>query len=323
MKKLFVLVLIFKTIFSLSQNLIINISENQFGVDGSNSLIVSHIENIENYTDIASYSEIVINLDEKKYYFSSIPVSLQYSNSYLIMDAHTSKEYTLYFTELPLVLVESTTTIPDEPKVLANFIYSDNEQTVVSNVGIEIRGGISQTYPKKNYDLEFWEDTIGDENRDVQFGKLRADDDWILNGLYNEPLRIRSYTANKLWLQLHSLNYADDEPKAKSGANIKYVEMFLNGQYNGIYNLSEQVDKKQLKLKSFKNDEIRGELYKGVSWGGGTLFSTLPNYNNWSRSWGGYELKYPKEDDITDWSSIYQFKNFVINSSDSDFNNTI
>ena len=321
MKKLFFLLSISNTLFCFSQNLTINISENHFGIDENHSLIVSHIENIQDYSNTSGFDEIIITLNQNDYSFNSIPVGLEYSNSYLITDTVTLSQYTLYFTQLPIISVEPTTTIVDEPKVLAYFIYSDDEQVLISNIGIEIRGGSSQAFPKKTYDLEFWEDDFGDETVNVQFEDLRSDDDWILDALYNEPLRLRSYIANKLWLEIHTPYYLDEEPNAKSGANVKYVEMFLNGQYNGLYNLSEQVDKKQLKLKSF-NDNIRGELYKGISWGAST-FTELPNYDNESREWSGYEFKYPKEDEITDWANVYQFTDFVMNASDIDFTNRI
>ena len=322
MKKLFLLLsILFNTIFCFSQNLTISISENHFGIDENNALIVSHIEDINDYTNTTGFDEITITLDQNNFYFNTIPASLEYSDSYLITDTRTLNQYTLYFTQLPIISIDSTTTIVDEPKVLANFVYSDNEQVLISNIGIEIRGGGSQSYPKKTYDLEFWEDDLGEETNNVQFGDLRSDDDWILDGLYNEPLRLRSYVANKLWLEIHTSSYLGEEANAKSGANVKYVEMFLNNQYNGVYNLSEQVDKKQLKLKSF-NDNIRGELYKGFSWGAST-FTDLPDYDNGSRIWSGYEIKYPKEDQITDWDNIYQFTDFVINSSNIDFTNDI
>ena len=148
---------------------------------------------------------------------------------------------------------------------------------------------------KKTYDLEFWNDEIGADTKNVQFGELRLDDDWILDALYNEPLRLRSYVANKIWLQMHTPNYLSEEPNAKAGANVKYVEMFVNHQYNGIYNLSEQIDPKQLKLVKF-NNTMSGELYKGISWGA-TTFTALPNYNNELRQWSGYEFKHPKEEE--------------------------
>ncbi len=324
MKKIYsliILVSLFQT-FSMAQDLTIDIPENHFGIDDDNSIIVSRIENIENYDNLQTYNNLKINFGGNSFYFNTIPNNLQYSESYNVNNTDNSKQYTLYFTKLPIISITADEEIPDEPKILANFTYSDDLQTLTSLVGIELRGGSSLSYPKKNYDLEFWTDNTGNETHNVQFGNLRSDDDWILNGLYNEPLRLRSYTANKLWLKLYTPSYIEDEPEAKSGVDVLFAEIFLNNHYNGIYNLSEQVDKKQLKLKSFKNDKIRGELYKGISWGA-TTFTQLPPYNNNLRTWGGYLYKYPKENQITDWSNLYQFTDFVINSSDENFSDSI
>lgn len=323
MKKIFLLLsVMFNVIICFSQSLTLNITDNHFGVDKKHTLIVSHIDNIDNYSNTSGFDDIFITLNQESYYFNSIPNSLQYSDSYLVTEKGTSNQYTLYFTQLPIISIQSDTTIVNEPKVLAKFIYSDDEQILISDIGIELRGGVSQKYPKKTYDLEFWKDETGDETDNVQFGNLRSDDDWILDALYNEPLRLRSYVAHKLWLKIQTPNYLDEEPEAKSGANVKYAEMFLNGEYNGLYNISEQVDKKQLKLKSFKDDAIRGELYKGVSVGA-SKFERLPNYNNTKNIWSGYEIKHPDEDDIIDWSNLYQFTDFVMNSSDIDFTSNI
>lgn len=314
-QKTFFIVLLLKVLFSFSQSLTLNIAENHFKIDHTNLLIVSHIDNIESYNDLSIYTNIILDLNQNEYNFNVLPNSLSYTESYLINSS--TNQYALYFTELPIISIETQNIIIDEPKVHANFMYSDSEQILISDIGIELRGGSSQSYPKKTYDLEFWEDETGDDTQNVQFGNLRSDDDWILDALYNEPLRLRSYIANKLWLDIHTPHYIDSEAEAKAGADVKYVEMFLNDVYNGIYNISEQVDKKQLKLKSF-NDNIRGELYKGVSWGAST-YNSLPNYTNSSRLWSGYEIKYPKDDEITDWENLYEFTDFVINSSDENF----
>ncbi len=319
---LLILSLLVYSINCNSQTLNINVPNHNFGIDENLSIIVSRIQDIENYQDTGNYSEMIITLGEDDYSFISIPNKLEYSNSFVVENIDSSNQYVLYFTQLPIVTIDTDNEIVDEPKVLANFVYTDDEQTIISNIGIELRGGHSQNYPKKTYDLEFWEDEIGEETLKVQFGELRKDDDWILDALYNEPLRLRSYTASKLWKEIHLPYYIDNEPEAKSGADVMYAEMFLNGQYNGIYNLSEQIDRKQLKLKKF-NDNMRGELYKGAYWGGALTFTSLPIYDNNNREWGGYEFKYPNEDQITDWNNLYQFTDFVMNSSESDFENGI
>ncbi|TGV03183.1 CotH kinase family protein [Flavivirga rizhaonensis] len=318
-KNLFTVSFLISTLFCVSQTLNINISKDHFKIDQTRSLIISHIENIESFADLTSYTEVILFLDQVAYSFNTLPDSVTYKQSYTI--SNNSNQFTLYFTSLPIISIETANTIVDEPKVLANFVYADSEQIVTSKIGIEIRGGSSQSYPKKTYDLEFWEDNNGEDTHNVEFGSLRSDDDWILDALYNEPLRLRSYIANKLWLKLHTPYYLPVEPEAKAGANVDYTEIFLNGEYNGIYNLSEQVDKKQLKLKSYK-DDIRGELYKGIAWGP-AVFASLPDFDNNSRIWGGHEMKYPKEDDVTDWNNLYDFTDFVINSTDSDFVNNI
>jgi len=303
-----------------SQELTLKVLKGNFGIDETNALIVSHIDSIENYSNTNGYEEITIILDEKKYTFRETPNNLNYSTSYLI--TNSLNEYKLYFTQLPLISIESKDTIVDEPKASSRLTYSDEKQIISSNIGIELRGGFSQFYPKKTYDLEFWEDEGGLENKDVKLGELRSDDDWVLDALYNEPLRIRSYIASKLWLEMHRPYYLSEESEAKSGADLMYVELFINGKYNGIYTLSEQVDKKLLKIKSY-NGNIRGELYKGDNWGEAVLFSGLPDYDNEEREWGGYEYKYPKDDEITDWKNIYTFTDFVVYSSDFEFNNDI
>lgn len=313
--------LFFITVVCNAQNLNLNILEHHFGIDEHNSLVVSHINHIENFNDTSYYTGITIKLNEVSYSFNEVPDRIDYTNFYWITDLNTLQQYKLYFTSLPIINISSSTAIIDDPKVLASFSYSDQEQIVVSNVGIELRGGSSLSFPKKTFDLEFWEDDIGDDTHNVRFKNMRSDDDWILDGIYNEPLRIRSNMAHKLWLEMHAPHYIVNEPEAKSGANVEYVELFLNGVYNGLYNLSEQVDRKQLKIKSY-NGSMRGELYKGDSWGAST-FGSLPTYSNTSREWGGYEKKYPNKNDVTDWSNLYQFTDFVMNSSDSDFGNDV
>ncbi|TAJ10719.1 T9SS C-terminal target domain-containing protein [Marinilabiliaceae bacterium JC017] len=302
-----------------AHTLTISVEKGKFQIDHSLKLILSQIDNMEHYADLTNYEDVHIILGDNEYRFINPPEKIEYSNSYII-DLN-NEQYTLYFTQLPIITINTENAIVNEPKVLANFTYTDEDQSCSSMIGIELRGGSSQGYPKKTYDLEFWEDEIGEESRSVQFGALRKDDDWILDALYNEPLRIRSFISHKLWLKIHQPHYLNEEPKAKSGADVMYAELFLNQKYNGVYLLSEQVDKKQLKIKSYKGS-IRGELYKGVSWGAST-FSRLQDFDNNVRTWSGYEMKYPDEDQITDWTNLYNFTDFVLNATDSEFESDI
>jgi spore coat protein CotH len=97
---------------------------------------------------------------------------------------------------------------------------------------------------------------------------------------------------------------------------MAYVEVFINDEYKGVYALSERVDRKQLKLKKYSNG-IKGELYKGDEWGGAVTFTSLPPFDNTSLKWDGFEYKHPEEK--IDWTNIYNFVNFVKNSSNEEF----
>ncbi|HIP47419.1 MAG TPA: hypothetical protein EYG92_00420 [Lutibacter sp.] len=150
---------------------------------------------------------------------------------------------------------------------------------------------------------------------------MREDDDWILFGMYGEPLRLRNVNNHALWQEIHTPYYIDQETEATTGIKTQYAELAINDEYLGIYALGEQVDRKQLKLKKFTTN-IRGELYKGIGWGNSTFLEIFA-YDNLDRVWGGFEMKYPKDDEITDWENLYNLVDFVINSTNESFEENI
>ncbi|MBP9078862.1 MAG: CotH kinase family protein [Flavobacteriales bacterium] len=226
--------------------------------------------------------------------------------------------FQLFFTALPLIGITTTAPIVDEPKVPGAFILSDGSGLLTqASLGIEFRGSSSQFLPKLSFLIEFRSDTAWEEETDVELLGMRNDDDWNLQALYNEPLRLRSVVNNRLWRMIHTPYYQFIEPDAVTGVSMQHAELFVNGSYRGIYAVSERVDRKQLQLKDY-NGTIRGELFKGVSWGAST-FSEAPPYNNTNDIWSGFEHEYPKE--VTDWSSLHAFVAFVVNASTTEFLN--
>ncbi|WP_233635884.1 CotH kinase family protein [Hymenobacter setariae] len=257
-------------------------------------------------------SELI--LDKKYSLVDNSPITST-ENSYVVEYANTA--YTVYFTKLPVVTITTKYAIVDAPSVYATFTMSEANGTITSsNLGIEVRGGNSQNYPKKSYELSFWADTVGNTNRDMQLLGMRTDNKWNMQALFNEPMRANSKVANELWQEMSQLYYKDKEPAAKNGIAMAYVELFVNDEYKGIYTIGERIDKKQLKLKKYTNT-IKGELYKGAYWDGAVLFTSLPDFDNNSPNWGGFEYKHPEE--YTDWKNLYDFVRFVEKSSDADF----
>lgn len=225
----------------------------------------------------------------------------------------TGSDYTIYFSLIPLVVINTPHHIPDEPRVYTDFtLIEPNGRITRSHAGAEIRGGLSQSFPKRSLRLEFWDDTAGNTTRDLSLLGMRNDDDWNLQAMYNEPLRLRSLTSNQLWKLIHSPYYRTREPDAVNGIEMKYVEFFLNGSYQGIYALGERVDRKQLQLEQY-DGTLRGELYKGVDWGV-TTFHSLPGFPGPEPFWDGFEYDYPEE--LVEWINLYGFADFIINEED-------
>ena len=298
----------------------VSIDPSRFHVDEKNLMILCQ-DNLEGYASLTDSAEVRLLSGSDTCRFVEKQVILSHRSSYPVQKSDTI--YQLFFTQLPVIQINSSASIPDEKKVSAKFEYTDDAQQLSATIGIETRGGFSQSLPKKTYDLEFWEDETGENSRDVQFGSLREDDDWVLDALFNEPLRIRSYVSHKLWLFMHTPTYAADEPEAKAGANVMWTELFLDGTYRGIYALSEQVDRKLLKLKKFKEGEIRGELFKGENHGEAIEFKNVPSYDAIARSWDGFELKYPEAVDTTEWTNLYRLVDFVVNSDPATFDSAV
>ncbi|MDR1737304.1 MAG: CotH kinase family protein [Candidatus Symbiothrix sp.] len=311
----------FVSLFSL-QTLIaetVNIPAGKFGIDANKKLVVVN-QNVSQLNENYPQSKTAISLNGALFTWNTPPANLSIGTAYAVKSAE-NVAYTLYFSELPLVQLTVSETIKDDPKVPGSIVISQNtsDSVLSENIGIELRGATAQTYPKKSYRFEF-KDTTKNINKDIAVMGMHADDDWNLQALYIEPMRIRSKTGFDLWLRINSLHYQSEEPEAASGPLHKFVELFLNGKYEGVYCIGEPVSRKLLKLKKYNIlDGMRGELYKGVEWGSGAVtFTALPSYTNGSLTWDGFEFVYP--DEIASiWTNLYNFVDFVKNATDANF----
>ena len=227
--------------------------------------------------------------------------------------------YKLFRTPMPIITIATEGPIVNSPAVHGTISVTDADGNVIEmHAGFKIRGTSSQQYDKKSYRVELWADATGSTMMDTTFLGLRSDDDWNLEAMWAQPLRLRDKVANELWMEMHQLYYQDLEPDARSGVRMEYADVLVNGSYVGIYALSERMDRKQLELKKF-NGENRGLLYKGNGSGAPT-FESLPAYDNTLGTWDNYEWVYPNEAEASyDWSHLYSFTNFVMNASDNVF----
>lgn len=229
------------------------------------------------------------------------------------------ENYTCYRSEMPLITITTDGPIVNSPAVhgIINVANADGD-VITMHAGFKIRGTSSQQYDKKSYRVELWADETGALMADTTFLGMRSDDDWNLEAMWAQPLRLRDKVANELWMEMYQLPYAESEPDALPGIRMVYADVFINDEYMGVYALTERMDRKQLGLRKY-NGDIRGVLYKGNGPGAPT-FDSLPNYDNTLDTWGNYEWVYPNESDTAiNWNHLYSFTNFVMNASDNVF----
>ncbi|MFD1141818.1 CotH kinase family protein [Larkinella insperata] len=237
-----------------------------------------------------------------------------------------SNIFTLYFTGFPLVEIKTqgNQTISNTSKrTKGSFsLANGTDPLFTSHMGIRIRGNISRRFLKKSYNMELWQDPEGEEEREVSLLNLREDSKWYLLAMYNEPLRLNNATSHAIWLDMHKVYYAAQEPKANSAIRTKYCDVFINGAYTGVYLFTEPMDRKQLQLKKTADDgTIRGELYKSGGWTGATTFTGLPAppTNPDAEEWASWEMDYPDPY----WNNLYELVKFLVNSPANEFKNTV
>lgn len=197
------------------------------------------------------------------------------------------------------------------------------------------RGGITNGSGKhkRNYHVKLL--TADGDKEDHKFFGLRNDNNWILESCQVDMARCRNRVLTDLWNDFSTPPYySDREKKAKTGTRGQFVELLLNNQYAGIYCMTENMDRKQMKLKKQDDDgTVHGQLWKSKDWSYGVFMGHSPDqnyypktspseYNNSSEMWENYQVKYPDYEDngnSTDWSTLYDAVNFVCTSSDDDF----
>jgi len=232
---------------------------------------------------------------------------------------------TLKFSCLPLVQIYSENTISPvyNAAKLAVTEPDKTDTTEVMQLNIKTRGAFAASQPKKSYALKL-KDSDGVTSLDRSFMGLRNDNNWILDAMYIDPARMRNRVSTDLWNEFATLPYfSPSEPKLRNGTRGGFVEVFLNDSYNGLYCMTEKIDRKQLNLKKLKYNidstvvTQRGGMYKGSDWTIGTLLgksscdmfynATIPVYYNGSETWSGYENKYPDwgDGEPIEWKPIY------------------
>lgn len=185
-------------------------------------------------------------------------------------------EYNLKCTALPLMNIDCDEEIGDEDVAMSMTLF-DNRTGVMQRVtqsegSIHVRGGSTSAYPKKGYKLSLSKTSSEgetDKNKISLLG-MRRDDDWVLYAAYNDPEKIRNVFSSNLWKYTCA---KDNSLDIDNGVEYKYIELFVNNEYWGLYALGYKPDSSQLEI-----DTSAGErLYKKYAWDSEEYILSAPN----------------------------------------------
>jgi hypothetical protein len=165
--------------------------------------------------------------------------------------------------------------------------------------GIRLRGNSTMYLPKKPYRIKF--------NDKIQFFGRTKNKSWVLLADYLDLSKVKNYTAFTLAAKLEGMDFA---PLAV------HVNLFLNGKFQGLYLVSDQVDEKKGRTN------VEGEIEEGVdevpflveldayapSEGTeGVDYFTITN-DDISRY---FAVKYPEEADRTDVEQFTYIQSYI------------
>ncbi len=168
-------------------------------------------------------------------------------------------------TTLPVMDIDCERTVDEEYAEMSFILYDNSEDAdrriTLSDGQIRKRGGITaEYYPKIPYRIKLKSHSPGHSTRSYVTSLLgmKENDSWILYPAYNDEDRARNVFSQNLWHDTVSDNNAFG---VHTGPEYRYLEVFMNEKYMGLYALGYTIDEKSMEIAS--NDDSEG-LYKKV-----------------------------------------------------------
>ena len=140
------------------------------------------------------------------------------------------------------------------------------------------------------------------EEADSSLLGLRSCSSLILDAMAIDRICMRNRVSFDIWNDFSRLPY-DTDFEGRNGTEGRFLELFINDQYYGIYCLTDRINRKLLNLKKVQEKEEGGAVIRGVLYKSGTneiANQNEPGFNEdstacvveWHNAW---ELTYPDE----------------------------
>ena len=252
---------------------------------------------------------------------------------FLLLINHSLNAQILTESNLPIIIIDTDANeIPDEPKIPAIMGIIDNGSGQMNSaddifnhydghIGIETRGNSTQLYEKKTYTIELWDESQNEISEPLL--GMGKEEDWILHAMVLDKTQLRVPLSFDLFRKMG--HYA---------ANYRFVELIVDGGYQGIYILTEKLkrDDDRVDIAKLDDDDIAGDSLTGgyilrIDWTWDVdeedLFES--NYESQAGIPMKYQWYYPKPDKIQPEQKEY-ISNYMYDFEDavfgSDYTNT-
>lgn len=163
----------------------------------------------------------------------------------------------LRFTYFPIIKLDNNS---KQVIVYDNSIGRNTLSVSKEYVSYRIRGSSTSRGVKKSYKVNLLNSS--GNNKKVSLLNMRKDDDWILNSMNYDRSYMLENIAYHIWQNMSEYNL-----------ELKYVELFIDNEYKGVYCLQEPAD-----LKTF-NANDNSLILQTKSWRTSVKEFTLFNKN--------------------------------------------
>ena len=224
--------------------------------------------------DANTYKDLKLKITSKEKYNYIIDNELYDNEKGFYIDFNNPVDVIIYndecyyqtqikFSNIPIVNIITDHGFVKEYQGMKLQIFSPNpivkEKMLLTETDtqLKLRGGTSSLFPKIQYKISL---TQEDENekKELSLIGMKADEDYILDAMWNDYSKIRTKLSFNLWNQINSYNVNYN----KIDYNAEYVELYINQEYSGLYMLKEFIDWKKLGVSKW-SETNSGIVLKG------------------------------------------------------------
>jgi len=221
------------------------------------------------------------------------------------------KPFPFESSDLPILKINTGgNVILNEPKIDAQMQLIDNgvgvrnyinqtDYAFEGNIGVELRGVSSQSFPKKSFSIEVRDD-LGEDMEVSLMGMPKTSDFGLLANFTDKTL-MRNALAYEMFRQLG--HYA---------TRTRFCELFLDNTYQGIYILTEKIkrDKDRVDVAKLKYEDTTGVALTGgymlrLDWNTSPGWESQFSQPNSPTRFSYFQHVYPKWDEMHPAQTAY------------------